>query len=541
MAYPEPSRVLDAIKNHVAQRPDDTAFVFIRRRTDEGRTMSWSELWQRSATIAQGLPLSSSEAPLGVLLFCRDEAHFVVGLLAVWMRGGVAIPGTGSLNSNILDRNAHILAASQPDVILHDLSANDIDKLRPHRGQAVFRHIDDKEPVAQPSVTKGGGLLQFTSGTTSQPKGILLTDGMIAANCTAIAKAYDLSAKSVGVHWLPLHHDMGLIGGVVSAFWTGGLSVLLRPTLFIQDPLYWMRAISKWRGTITSAPNFAYARLVKATRAEPPEGIDLSCLKNVIIGGEPVQQETTEGLIETLGPFGLSPDALAPSYGLAEATLLASSGKRSGGPAFEPTDLGANVATLGPPVDGLTVEVVNDGRLCTEAELGEITLTGRSVGHVIPFGENWRLRDTHGLAPPVAPGDFGFMKNGSIHITGRSANKIILRGRNIFAEDVERIATKAVPHTTPSGAAAFGIAMDGSEGLCLLLEIPKSQEFGCLAELNAQIGSKLGVKLARLVILHSSSLPRTSSGKVKRGVARDLLTAGSLDKRIRGNVIQTGH
>ncbi|KAB7615945.1 fatty acyl-AMP ligase [Amylibacter sp. SFDW26] len=533
--------ILERVERHAIERPDENAFVYISDRSNPGQALSWSELWARSAFISDSLPVSSVKQPLGVLLFCRNDLHFIIGLLAIWMRGGFAIPGTGSLNRKILERNIHILDASRPNIILHDLTDFELEKLRPNAGGAVFQRIEplssDKARSSHALCQRGGGVVQFSSGTTSAPKAIVLTEQMIVENCKAIASSYNLSPESVGVNWLPLHHDMGLVGSVISALWSGALSVLLKPTLFIQNPLSWLSTINNWRATSISAPNFAYASLVHAAQSGLPDDIDLSCLKTAVIGGEPVRRATVEGLIETFETVGLSPDALAPCYGLAEATLLVSSGQRRGGPVFDNDD----TALLGSPIDALKVEVWRDGLQCADGEEGEVVLSGRSVGHIVPIGKDWRSFANQHTAPPVFSGDFGFVKDGELCVTGRKANKIILRGRNIFAEDVEGIAQAAVPEMVPGGVAAFGIAQDSTEGLCILIEVRKSQEFNHLSELNSQVGSRLGVKLSRIVILRNASLPRTSSGKVIRAAARDLLIKGALKERTREDVIQTNH
>ncbi len=539
MGVTPPVDVIHRVQAHVAHEPDRTAFVFLQRRAEPPVTVTWAELWSRAGAIAAALPAPASDRPLGCLLFCRDAAQFVTALLAVWMRGGVGIPGSSVLTSRIEERNSHVIRAARPDVILHDLAADEVERLRAVSGSAMLMRIED-DLRGTCDVAPAGGLLQFSSGTTANPKPILVGPRAIAANAQAIVERFGLTADSVGVHWLPLHHDMGLVGGVIAAFWTGGTSVLMAPTMFIQDPLSWFRAVDTWRGTITSAPNFAYARLIDAARKAPPVGMDLTCLHNVIIGGEPVQRSTLDGLQACFGPLGLSPDAIAPSYGMAEATLLVSSGKRVGGPRLCHRD-GRDLVSLGAPVQGLSVTIGPRTAPCPDGVIGPVVISGSSLGQVVGEQADWRCLTPDGDLPPIETGDYGFCQAGEIFLTGRSANKIIIRGKNVFAEDVEQIALDVAVGAIAGGAAAFAVASQGTEQLCLVLEMPRTAEFEHLPELNSRIGEALGIKLHRVVVVSGACLPRTSSGKIQRTKARDMLAEGAFDKRIRLDVSQSAH
>ena len=205
-------------------------------------------------------------------------------------------------------------------------------------GDVISLAIDDlvaggADAASRPAAeARAPALIQFTSGSTATPRGIELTHANLAANCAAIAEAYDLDANSVGFSWLPLHHDMGLVGHVLTTFLVGGCSAIMNPLHFLQSPLSWLRQAGAQRATITSAPNFAYALCVQAAEREAISDLDLSALTTAVCGGEPVSPETMAGFCETFGRFGFRKSAFAPSYGLAEATLLVASGRRPEGP-----------------------------------------------------------------------------------------------------------------------------------------------------------------------------------------------------------------
>jgi len=529
-------KMIERVRRHVLEIPKKPAFVFYRRYDSDGQRLSWEDLWQKSEQIARSLPVGRDPATTGILLFCDDEQNFVTSLLAVWMVGAVAIPATGGFNANSSDRNRHIIECGKPDIVLHDLPSDKVSSLKDLAPDATFVAVSeqplDLDAATSPKI-KGGmaRILQFTSGSTSQPKPIFLDADTIAAGCAAIETTYGLGRNSVGIHWLPLYHDMGLVGGVMGPLWMGGTSVLLRPGIFIQKPSRWFELASEWRAVITSAPNFAYERLRTCLDDIQTEAFDLSCLKSVIFGGEPVLRSTVNALLEGYGPLGLSPDAIAPSYGLAEATLLVSSGQLVQGPVYSSRHTASPVVCLGPPVSGLSVTIrdVSTQRICAEGELGEIWLDGHSIGHVVASGEDWRIRTRKS---PIRTGDLGFLEDTKIYITGRTSNKIIIRGKNVYAEDVETITLASQSQGFSSGAAAFGLVKNGTETLCILVEQANKTESFDILSLNQQLSATLGIKPEAVIILRRFSLPRTSSGKVKRAEARESFLAGKLEKKV---------
>lgn len=537
--------ILQRVRLHAQSQPDRPAFVFVRRHNGEGEILTWFELWQGAAAIANSLPGQVASSGEGIMILCNDEKNFVLSLLAIWMRGAVAIPGCGAWGRSQVERNRHIFARGRPDYVLHDQPISGNDDLAALAKSADFLEVNSLKPVTSPDLAEpvegAGGLLQFTSGSTSKPKGVLLSDDEIAANCSLIEQEFSLSTSSVGVHWLPLFHDMGLVGSVMEPFWVGCTSVILSPGIFIQRPVVWLQQITQWRGTITSAPNFAYERLCDALDARELEDVDLSSLENVIFGGEPVAERTVERLLGRFSQHGLSPDAIAPSYGMAEATLLVSSGKRTGGPLFCSDHREVPVACLGPIGEGLQVTVrdVETGIPCADGSPGEIWIQGDSVGMIVTEDDNWRLAGSRSKEP-VHTGDYGYIKDGQLYVTARDANKIIIRGRNIFAEDVEALARQSQQEGVVSGIAAVGLDNQGSESLCILIEQAKRGADLNIIELNRTISSVLGVKLAEVVVLRSGTLPRTSSGKIRHRIARDAFVAGDYLKRTIEHVRQAG-
>ena len=542
------STILERVAERVQNNPSGLSFVFIQRHDEPEEQLTWSQLWKHASDIAQSFEIEGDANKTGILIFCANEKNFVLSLLAVWMRGAVAIPAIATLQKGVVARNKHIIEQSKPDLVLHDLNDDAIKPIEELAPQANLVSVTDIKHRDAPFDIKDlcrttGHLLQFTSGSTAKPKPIYLDGSNVASNCVAIEEAYSLSHQTVAVHWLPLYHDMGLIGSCISAMWTGCLSVLLRPTVFIQRPLFWLQQISHWKATITSAPNFAYERLCQVLKPSDLESLNLQSLENLIIGGEPVTKATMGKLLNTFSSSGLSNAALAPSYGMAEATLLICTGKNADGPKYSATHSSTPVISLGAAVTGTQISIHNakTGKVSLEGELGEIWISGNSIGTIIPWQLDWRSNQTKQQKNTINTGDYGYLEGGNLFITGRDTNKLIIRGRNIFAEDVEQIVAQSQAESFCAAVAAFGIDHNGSQGLAILIEKNKIDVAFDIGSLNKAVVSQLGIKPYSITLLKRASLPRTSSGKIQRNNARTEFINGEYQHRVLDNVIQTGH
>jgi acyl-CoA synthetase (AMP-forming)/AMP-acid ligase II len=250
------------------------------------------------------------------------------------------------------------------------------------------------------------------------------------------------------------------------------------------------------------------------------------------MGGEPVSETTVTRLLSRLEPCGLRPRAIAPSYGLAEAVLLVSSGRSPAGPVFRRLPGGEPQACLGAPVDGVTVTIRDGatGASVAAGETGEIWIDGPSCGRVIPPGSDWRRPpDRHA----IRTGDIGRLEDGKVFVSGRDADRIILRGRNLFAEEVEdAVRASQVRASDIDGLVAFGAEREGTQVLVVLIERAPRGPGPDIAALNRAVAARLGVKCDRIVQLRRATLPRTSSGKVRRAAARQAFLAGDYDARV---------
>lgn len=525
------------LADHASSRPDGLGFRIAARNGRTVTELTWGTLWSDARATAAAVPNTGRGVRVG--LACQDPRDFLVGLASCLVSGRAAVPLPVALSRRSAPRLTAILRAARLDAVLIGSQAVAEDwLLEAVSGAPAFKVANGAPPspiepadVAADDVA----LIQFTSGSTGEPKGIALTHANIVANAAAIAKAYDLSAATRGMSWLPLHHDMGLIGHVLVPMWLGCRSTLMDPLRFLQRPLGWLRMAGEERATITSAPNFAYEMCVRAAQSDDLSGIDLSSLTAAVCGGEPVLPETMERFLATFANTGFRRGAFAPSYGLAEATLLVASGRAPGGPGYlrDPDDddaavaLGRRIVDLGPPVDGVAVRVVDDGgEPVPDGVVGEIEIAGDCVGSIVE-------RDGTVSAPaPLRTGDFGYITDGRMAVTGRKKDMIIIRGQNVYPTDVESAALAADGAVAPGGVAAVGVSKGGTEALIVLVEIDRRADLGrpqidSLREsVSSRVSERVGFVPAEVIVLKFGTLPRTSSGKVRRAETAKLCARG---------------
>jgi acyl-CoA synthetase (AMP-forming)/AMP-acid ligase II len=547
----------EAIGRHAAVRPDAPAFRFMARDGKVKRTIAWRELHEEGRRIAGALH-AGGFAGRRVAIVCPEAADFVVALAGCLLAGAVAVPLPAVATRRAAERIAAIVKSAAPAAMigrdatlrepwiaatlggsiglaLEGLADADFEEALLQRNEGGVARSEKRQlplasrysPLAPPDGA-APALLQFTSGSTASPRGVMLSHGNLAANCAAIAEAYELDATSIGFSWLPLHHDMGLVGHVLTTFLVGGSSAIMNPLYFLQSPLRWLEQAGTERATITSAPNFAYALCVRAVEeGKHVRGLDLSSLAVAVCGGEPVSAETASRFSETFAAYGFRRSAFAPSYGLAEATLLVASGRRSAGPGTHRRGgNGSPVVSVGRAVRGMAIRIVDDtGRPCREAEIGEIEVAGPSVGTIMDAPAP--------VEAVVRTGDLGYLLDGELYVTGRRKELIILRGQNVFPTDIEAAALAADPRLKPGGIAAIGVAEGGTETLLVLIEVdPREGKAGDLARLTGAVSQAVsqasGFMPKSVLPVAVGALPRTSSGKLQRSRIAEMLTGGEL-------------
>lgn len=543
----------DALEHWAATLPDRTAFVFLKDGEIESERIDFASLARRARSVAAALGDACRPGDRALLAY-GPGIEFVVAFLGAAMAGviGVPVPAPEALRPTSRERLAAIANDARPAIVLTERAlAEAVAAGVPARWMATDQLPPDR-PRNSPAITgETLALLQYTSGSTTAPRGVMISHANLAHNSAAIAALADHHPDSVIVSWLPHFHDMGLIGGILQTLQSGALGVLFAPSAFLRRPLRWLEAVTRFRATSSPAPNTALELCLRRRRALR-QPLELGSLKVLCNGAEPVRAETLRRFNEAFEPSGFRNSSHMPVYGLAEATLLA-----SGGPArVAPRLLGVSRAALaegrvvpGDRPDDVDVRV-GCGRPLADQELvlvdpasgvpsgehrvGEIWLRGPSVAQ----GYWQRPDDTEacfearladGRGGFLRTGDRGFLHEGELYIAGRMKNLIIVAGRNLHAEDVENTVENSHASVRLGGVAAFAIEHDNEEKLVVVAEVERNSGQDRL-ELTRTIADAIRrehqapVHAVRLVA--PGSLARTSSGKLQRGECRAAFLAG---------------
>jgi acyl-CoA synthetase (AMP-forming)/AMP-acid ligase II len=395
-------------------------------------------------------------------------------------------------------------------------------------------------------------VLQYTSGSTGTPRGVVVTHGNVARNAWLLANQCDLDPQSVWVSWVPHFHDLGLFGGICTPLYSGITSVLIPPAAFVTRPIRWLEAIAHYDGTASIAPNFAYDLCVRQIEDEDCIGLDLSRWAVAGCGAEPIRMETLNGFAERFARYGLKRESVCPFYGLAEATLLVSGGPVGVGQTCLTVSRGAvrqnRLAEPAGPQDYYAVPscgrlspehrilIVDSetNRCCPPDAVGEVWIDGSTTGpgywrNPTESASVFGARLAGGEGPFLRTGDLGFQRDGILYVTGRIKDVMIIRGQNIYPQDIEAVARSAVPNA--GEAAAFALADRSTERAALVIEAPKpipSDPSSLLDAVRAAVSTHNGIDLEHVVLTDRRALPKTSSGKIQRSRARAMLLDGSL-------------
>ncbi|MFD5698626.1 aminotransferase class I/II-fold pyridoxal phosphate-dependent enzyme [Streptomyces lasiicapitis] len=399
--------------------------------------------------------------------------------------------------------------------------------------------------------------LQYTSGSTSAPKGVMVSHGNLLHNLAAIHRRLAHDADSAMVSWLPPYHDMGLIGGILSPLYGGFPAHLMAPMAFVRRPLLWLETLSDTRASTSVAPDFGFEACVRRITDEELDRLDLSHWRLALNGAEPVRADTLDRFVARFGPCGFRRGALLPCYGLAEATLMVTGVRAHDQPVvgeFDAAALGSGVATeataasgervtrvvgCGPAVDGVDVAVVDPRtrrRVAGEGAIGEVWITGGSVAQGYwrqpdATEDTFRARvDGEPDTPYLRTGDLGFLRDGQLHVVGRTKDVVIVQGRNHYPHDIELTVEQADSAVRPGSGAAFAVEVDGAEQLVVAYEIDGRRAADApalLARLRSAIADRHEVAPHAVVLLKRSTVHKTTSGKIQRQACRkDFLDLG---------------
>lgn len=562
-----PTTLVDLLQWRAREASHETAFIFLSTEGAES-PLTYAGLDRRARTIASALR-SVSEPGDRVLVLLPTGPDYVAAFFGCLYAGVVAVPAFTPRTNEGLARLEAIAADAKPAAALGSRAVQTslcarLSQHTPELAGCAFVIPDDLTevmdyPLSDCSITAETlAYLQYTSGSTGSPKGVMLTHANVLHNCEVIRDSFGMNQHSRGVMWLPLYHDMGLVGGLLEPLYAGIPCVLMSPIAFMQRPVRWLEAITRYRATVSGGPDFAYALCSQKVTPAERTTLDLSSWQVAFSGGESIRASTVELFHKTFAASGFRPEAFNPCYGLAEATLLASGGRVGvepsvvsvSGPALErtevkmcaPGDVGARTLVSSGRVLGDQVLAIVDPVshvLYEQNRVGEIWLSGPSVArgywnHAAETTSTFHCQSPDaGDRPFLGTGDLGFILDGELFVAGRLKDLIIIRGRNHYPEDIEQIVEQSHVGLRPGSGAAFSVDVAAQERLVVVHELGREHRSAdaeeVASDIRQAIGKQLGLQVYAVVLLKPGTIPKTSSGKIRRRNCRERFLSDTLE------------
>lgn len=565
---PEFGSLIELLLQRGTQTPDRRAFSFLNLDGDPADVRTYGDLDQQARAIAATLQAQIAPGDRALLLY-PSGLDFVPAFFGCLYAGVVAVPACPPRPGRPMPQLEAIVRDAKPSIVLTASSMHaeaerrfaEVGELKDLPQLATDRiSCESAAEWRKPSVDgRTLAFLQYTSGSTSTPKGVMVCHRNLVHNLELILGIVGCGQESTSLCWVPPYHDMGLIGGILAPIYGCFQSIQMSPMAFLQRPLSWVQAISRYRADASTAPNFAYEMCAARCTPEVMKDLDLSCWRVALCGSEPIRMKTLERFAECFAPSGFRMEAFNPTYGLAEATLIVSgyAGQRRPltrqlQPAGSAERLSAESTSsagdssikvsCGHPLPDQEVVIVDPSnfRRCPEGTEGEVWLRGPSVtlGYWQRKEETercFRARIAHDDDGPFfRTGDLGILANNELYITGRIKELIIVRGRNHYPQDIEQTVEHCHPALRPVSGAAVAIEAAGEERLAIVHEIERTQRHDLdidvvAAAIRAAVSRRHDLDVYAVALLKTGSLPRTSSGKIQRAACRAGLLSGALE------------
>jgi acyl-CoA synthetase (AMP-forming)/AMP-acid ligase II/3-oxoacyl-(acyl-carrier-protein) synthase/acyl carrier protein len=565
-----PQTMVDVLTQQARRFGDKVAFTYCPDGEEASDRLTYGQLDLRARAIASVLQ-EQGAAGDRVLILCPSGLDFIAAIFGCFYAGAVAIPVHPPVHNRLTSRVASIVADVGAGFVLTVAPVQRelkpvIDEM-PNGGALRWSAVDVDVPNEAPNwiapeiTEQSTAFVQYTSGSTGTPKGVELTHGNLLANLEDIGNSLGLNDRRLIVSWLPLHHDMGLIGVTFGAVYAGGSGVLMPPSAFIQRPMRWLETMSRYRADFTVAPNFAYDLCVERSTAEERAAIDLSNWTTALSGAEPVRVATIQRFTNAFAPAGFRPEAFVPVYGLAEATLFVSGqADRGAVPTVRHLDgvaLREDRVTPVPPEHPAATVVVGCGpvaanqeivivdpttlRECEGTSVGEIWVGGANVarsywGKPVETEETFRARtsDTD-RGPYLRTGDLGFLVDDELFVAGRLKDVVIIRGRNYYPNDIEFTVQETHPGLLNGRGAVFSVTSEaGPEQLVVVQEVDREQISEADADkvigaIRTAVTAEHEIPSHAVLLVDLLSIPTTSSGKVRRAACKQKFIDGQLE------------
>ncbi len=586
---PQVESLVELLRYRAAHQPDHKGFTFLVDGEEDILDLTYAELDGKARVIAAALQSACVPGDRALLVY-QPGLEYIAAFFGCLYAGVIAVPIYPPRPNRSLVRLQNVISDSQAIFAL--TSTQILSKLERQMIDAVelktLRWLaTDSLGVTQPLQTwqevqpqrHDLAFLQYTSGSTAIPKGVMITHHNLLHNLELIYQCFEHSSQSQGVIWLPPYHDMGLIGGILQPLYGGFPVALMSPFMFLQSPIRWLKAISRYQATTSGGPNFAYDLCLRKIKPEQLQDLDLSSWQVAFNGAEPINAQTQKDFAATFKPCGFRPETFFPCYGLAEATLIVSGGQKAAPPALTTVQgtaleqhqvvaLGATDAdarTLvgcGSALNGQKIVIANPETLCQcpPEEVGEIWVSGDSIAQGYWHQSDASTETFHacladtGEGPFLRTGDYGFLDQSELFVTGRLKDVIIINGRNHYPQDIEGTVMQSYPGIRPNCAAAFSISEAGEEQLIIVAELernyinryqkngnnsspkqsppnlsnlvppttlsadsePDAVEKDILTQIRRAVAKEHDLQIHSLLLMKPGTIPKTSSGKIQR-------------------------
>ncbi|MFN6570003.1 non-ribosomal peptide synthetase [Dendronalium sp. ChiSLP03b] len=562
------STLVDLLRYKALHQPNKIAFRFLQDGETETAKLTYQELNLQAQVIASQLQSTGITKGERALLLYPSGLEFIPAFFGCLYAGVVAVPAypphlnkpTPRLQAIVADAQAKIVLTTAQILSNSSRLLDNNPELKPLQWFATDSFVGNLQNNWQEiSITEDTlTFLQYTSGSTSTPKGVMVSHGNILHNQRLIESGFGHSEQSIVVGWLPLFHDMGLIGNVLQPLYLGTQCILMPPIAFLQNPYRWLQAISRYKATTSGGPNFAYDLCIRKITPEQRATLDLSSWEVAFNGAEPVRAETIERFAQTFASCGFRREAFYPCYGMAETTLIISGDRKEIPPVFQTVEKAAleknqiisttvkddtaqTLVSSGKPLEDLRVVIAHPETLtsCLAGEVGEIWVAGTSVTQgywqrTEQTQSTFRayLKDT-GDGPFLRTGDLGFLHSGELYVTGRLKDMIIIRGRNHYPQDIELTVEQSHPALQASCSGAFAINVAGEERLAVVVEVKRSHLRNFDVEeivkaIRQAVAEQHELQVYAIQLLKPGNIPKTSSGKIQRHACR----MGFLDRNL---------
>jgi acyl-CoA synthetase (AMP-forming)/AMP-acid ligase II len=578
-----PANLVDVLIRRAEETNAQLAYRFLADGESEEICLTYGELATRTRQVAATLQAAGCEGERAMLVY-QPGIDYVVGFLGCLLAGVTAVPAYPPdpfRMERTFPRFQAIVADSRPAAILStsnilDLAGDIFDAFPEFAGIARFATdalpIDPATSWRRTEITADTlAFLQYTSGSTADPKGVMLTHGNLMANLELIRHGFAMDETSVGLIWLPPYHDMGLIGGILGPLYIGRPCTLMSPLDFLQRPVRWLNALSKYGGTVSGGPNFAYDLVARKVTPQQKANLDLSKWRVAFNGAEPVRKETIERFSAAFAECGFRKEAFYTCYGLAEATLIVTGGTALTSPVYtsvSATELGRGRAVRveegagdAQPLVGCGKSLLDQivaiadpetGERCPADVVGEIWVAGHSVAQGYWQKPEESERTFRASLPGddrkyLRTGDLGFLDAaGNLFVAGRIKDLIIIDGRNHYPQDIELTTERAHPAIRPGCTAAFPVTEGGQERVVITVEVgkgyrpapgaPRPEQDGgpldpaeVIAAVRKAVAESHDVRAYAVVLLKPGAAPKTSSGKIQRRATKASYLEGTLE------------